>query len=375
MHEPFNLTSHKFLLLNRDGYEYKFIERIVELISNKINRVRLHVAEYPVGLESQVRKVKSLLDVVHMVGIHGLGGIGKTTLAVAVYNSIADQFEGLCFLEKVRETSKKHGLQHLQSNFLREIFGEKEIKLTSVKQGMSIIQQRLKEKKVLLILDDIDDQEQLHAIGRPEWFGPGSKVIITTRDKHLLACHSVERMYEVEELNKKDALQLLSWKAFKLEKIEAHYEDVLNRAVTYASGHPLALEVIGSNLFENNIEQWKSALDQYESIPNQKILEILKVSYDALEEDKQIVFLDIACCFKECELVEVQDRLHAHHGNCKKYHSEVLIKKSLIKISLTAKVTLHDLVEDMGKEIVRRESPKDPGKRSRLWLPEDIIQV
>ena len=36
---------------------------------------------------------------------------------------------------------------------------------------------------------------------------------------------------------------------------------------------------------------------------------------------------------------------------------------------------MHDLLQDMGKEIVRRESPKEPGGRSRLWLYEDVIHV
>lgn len=54
----------------------------------------------------------------------------------------------------------------------------------------------------------------------------------------MLAHHGVERMYEVKELNEEDALQLLSWKAFKLEKIDPHFKDVLNQAITYASGLP-----------------------------------------------------------------------------------------------------------------------------------------
>jgi len=378
-YKVFSLTSEKILLLNREGYEYEFIERIVELVCSKINRVALHVSDYPVGLESQVLQVKMLLDVgsddvVHMVGFHGLGGVGKTTLVVAVYNSIADHFEALCFLENVREASSKHGLLHLQSTLLSETVGE--IKLTSVKKGISIIQHRLQQKKVLLILDDVDKEEQLQALaGRPHWFGLGSRVIITTRDKQLLKSHGVERTYEVKELNEENALELLTWKAFKFENFDPSYKDVLNLAVTYASGLPLALEVIGSNLFGRNIEQWKSGLDQYKKIPKMDIQDTLKVSYDALEEDEQSVFLDIACFFKNYDLAEVEDILRAHHGHNIKHHIDVLVEKSLIKISLDGKVTLHDLIKDMGREIVRRESPKEPGKRSRLWFLEDIVQV
>src|ERR1044072_6786880 len=115
----YDFTQTSLLLLDRVTYENKFIGEIVSGVSREINRVALPIAEYPVGLDSQVQNVISLFDIgsddrVHMVGIHGPGGIGKTTLSLAVYNLIADHFEGLCFLENVRENSSKHGLIHLQ---------------------------------------------------------------------------------------------------------------------------------------------------------------------------------------------------------------------------------------------------------------------
>ena len=94
-----------------------------------------------------------------------------------------------------------------------------------------------------------------------------------------------------------------------------------------------------------------------------------------MEEDEQNVFLDIACCFKGYALAEVQDVLCAHHEGCMKYHIDVLVDKSLVKIDWHGKVTLHDLIEDMGKEIVRQQSLKVPGERNRLWFHEDIVQV
>ncbi|MED6112668.1 hypothetical protein PIB30_063664 [Stylosanthes scabra] len=202
LHQVANLSGYHFG--PGKGYEHMFIANIVKNISKRITRrPALHVADHPVGLKSQVSEVASLLHVesnagVHMVGIYGIGGMGKTTLAAAVYNLIADHFEGACFLEKVRENSERYGLVHLQNILLSQILGENDINLASSKQGASKIHNRLCRKKVLLVLDDVNEQEQLKAIaGKPEWFGPGSRLIITTRDKHLLTLHGVKRTYQV----------------------------------------------------------------------------------------------------------------------------------------------------------------------------------
>ncbi|KAL2967653.1 hypothetical protein AAZX31_16G187300 [Glycine max] len=300
-----------------------------------------------------------------MIGIHGMGG--KFELI------IAEKFDGLCFLANVRENSNKYGLEHLQGKLLLEILGEKNTSLTSKQQGISIIQFRLTGKKVLLILDDVDTHEQLQAIvGRPDWFGPGSKIIITTRDKQLLASHEVNRTYEMMELDENDALQLLTWQAFKKEKAYPTYVEVLHRAVTYASGLPLALEVIGSHLVGKSIQECESAIKQYKRIPKKEILDILKVSFDVLEEEEKKVFLDIACCFKGWKLTEVEHL----YDDCMKHHIEVLVEKSLIKVRWwDDAVNVHDLIQDMGRRIDQQESSKEPWKRRRLWLTKDIIQV
>ncbi|ESW24548.1 hypothetical protein PHAVU_004G139800 [Phaseolus vulgaris] len=364
-----------------DEYQHNFIGRIVERVSRVINRAPLHVADHPVGLLSQVQEVKKLLDVgsndvVHMIGIHGMGGIGKTTIALETYNLIANDFDGSCFLQNVREESNKHGLKHLQTLILSEILGEKNINLASVQRGISVIQQRLCRKKVLLILDDVDNRKQLQAFaGRSDWFGPGSRIIITTRDEQLLKSHEVGRTYEVEELNENDSLQLLIWNAFKRESFHPSFEDVLKRVATYASGLPLALEVIGSNLVRKSVEEWESAIEHYKRIPNGEILEILKVSFDALGEEEKSVFLDIACCFKGSNLTEVEHILGVLYDNNMKHHVGVLVEKSLIKVWPRRRIEMHDLIEDMGRQIDQQESPKELGKCRRLWLPKDIIHV
>ncbi|XP_068503019.1 disease resistance protein RPV1-like isoform X2 [Phaseolus vulgaris] len=363
-------------------YESEMMRKITEVISTKLNRPPLHIADYPVGLKVQMQQIEKLMgsgefdNKVTMLGIHGMGGIGKSTLSRAIHNLIAHQFESSHFLANVREKSSKDGLVHIQETMLSELVGEKSMKLGDVHRGIPILQQRLSRKKVLLVLDDISKKEQLLATaGGLDWFGPGSIIIITTRDKHLLDVHGVEKQYKVEEINDIEALELLKWNAFKNKEVYPCYKEVTKRAMYYANGLPLALETIGSNLFGKTLDEWESALEAYERIPNRDVQEVLRVSYDSLDAFEKEIFLDMACFFTGFSLEYVTNMLEAR-GFPSKFGIRVLEQKSLIKIRgcRHETVTMHDMIQSMGKEIVRQQSTL-PHKRNRLWLYEDIVCV
>ncbi|XP_021810265.1 TMV resistance protein N-like [Prunus avium] len=365
-----------------EGHESKFIHNIVEEISLRTsNRTYLKVAKYPVGLESRVQDMDKLLCVgktdVRMVGIWGIGGIGKTTIAKAVYGSIAHKFEGQCFLANVREmSSMPNGLVQLQNNLLSEILGGSiKFMVTSCHQGANLIEKRLHNKRVLLVLDDVDHRDQLDNLaGGPDWFGRGSRIIVTTRDKHLLSAHGVTSTYKAKELDFYESSELFSWNSFQRDKPPNDYVKLVGRAVCYTKGLPLALTVLGSHLCGRSIEEWKDALDSYEIIPNKEIQEILKISFNGLEYFQKEVFLDIACFFKGEKKDDIVDILRS----CDLFpviSIGVLIDKSLLVINEHNMLTMHDLLEDMGKEIVREESPNEPGERSRLWFHKDVCDV
>ena len=150
--------------------------------------------------------------------------------------------------------------------------------------------------------------------------------------------------------------------------------DLSKDLVNYAQGLPLALKVLGSLLFEKTTDEWKSAIYKLKAEPEKKILDILQISFDGLMDTQKELFLDIACFFKGENKYCIRDVLIGF-GYYPDYNLGVLTDRSLITIYEDGTLWMHDLLQEMGQEIVRRESPKVPGGRSRLWLYEDVLHI
>ncbi|KFK41717.1 hypothetical protein AALP_AA2G164200 [Arabis alpina] len=89
----------------------------------------------------------------------------------------------------------------------------------------------LKNQKVLLVADDVNNLEQLDALAEDfNSFGPGSLVIITTQDKQLLISSGIKLVYEVELLRFRKVRELFRQLAFKDKDMSAAFESVLSRA-------------------------------------------------------------------------------------------------------------------------------------------------
>ncbi|KAB2601176.1 TMV resistance protein N-like [Pyrus ussuriensis x Pyrus communis] len=358
-----------------DGWDdAKLISMITSEVTMKLNNTYLDVAPYQVGIDSRMLDISEYLDVrdsndVRVIGISGMGGIGKTTIAKAVYNKFYDKFEHKSFLEKVREKE----VEKLQTQLLLDILQTTKTKVSSVAAGTALVGERFRRLKVLVIFDDVEDVKQLRELAaNRQSFGPGSIIIITTRNKHMLQEFAVDKIYPAKGMEREEALELLSWYAFGSKCCPSDYLELAREVVDYCGGLPLALQVLGSTLFKRSIGEWKSTLDKLEKIPAGKIHEQLKISYDGLNDDyEREIFCDISCFFIGMDKNDVMQILDGC-GFSAMAGIEVLHGRCLVTVNRKNKLMMHDLLRDMGREIVRAENPKYPEKRSRLWRPEDV---
>ncbi|XP_040994250.1 disease resistance protein RPV1-like [Juglans microcarpa x Juglans regia] len=363
-----------------NGYEGKFIDMISKKIMHQLHPNHLNAAKHPIGIDFRVVEMKALLHLenndVRIVSIHGMSGIGKTVLANAVYNQVSDGFEGSSFLKDIKETSNPfNGLVKLQKNLLSDITKNKDWPFENVDAGIYWIKKLLARKKVLLVLDDIDHVDQLEALaGNTSWFGAGSRIIATTKDKDLLMQLGNYEKYKVEELTCTDSLELFSWHAFKMPHPMEDYHELSISVVKYTGGHPLALKVLGSFLMGRSIIEWKSTVEKLQKMPDHNIQKVLQVSIDSLDEETMDIFLDIACFFIGMDIEYVAKILHGC-GFSPDIRINNLVQRSVVIIDLHGKLRMHDLIRDIGREIVCQSSPIDPGRRSRLWFYEDVLNV
>ncbi|XP_056171740.1 disease resistance protein Roq1-like [Syzygium oleosum] len=158
------------------------------------------------------------------------------------------------------------------------------VTVNDVDDGMKVIREKLHNKKVLIVLDDVDHREQLEKlIGKISWFGTGSRVVITTRNKSILEGGERIILYELKEMNSDQALQLYVNHAFKRESPRDDYYDGLSRdIVSTIGGLPLVIEVLGSFLNWKQKTMWKDTLERLRSIAHEEVHRKLKIIYDTL---------------------------------------------------------------------------------------------
>lgn len=372
--------------------ETEEVQKIVKHAFDLLRPDLLSHDENLVGMNLRLKKMNMLmgigLDDKRFIGIWGMGGIGKTTIAKAVFKSVAREFHGSCILENVKKTLKNvRGLVSLQEKLLSDTLMRGKVQIKDG-EGVEMIKKNLGNRKVFVVLDDVDHFSQVKDLaGGEEWFGCGSRIIITTRDEGLLLSLGIDIRYNVESFGDEEALQLFCHEAFGVKFPKKGYLDLCMPFVEYAEGLPLAIKALGHSLHNRLFKSWEGAIRKLNNSLNRQVYENLKISYDALGKEERRIFLYIACFLKGQSKDQVIDtfvsfeidaadglltRKKAADVLCIKETAADALKKLQEKSLITVvndKIQMHNLHQKLGQEIFREESSR---KSSRLWHREDM---
>ncbi|CAN1333685.1 Disease resistance protein L6 [Linum perenne] len=270
------------------GWHVKSNNEVVAILDQVYATVWSHLSkdnstfdtDEPVGIDNHIKALTDKLSLdsdegVIMEGIYGIGGVGKTTIAKAVYNKISYRFDRCCFLEDIREKQEKDGNVFLQKKLISDILRMDSVSISDENGGRKMIKERVSQHKVLIVLDDVDENFRFEDIlGSPKDFVPGSRFIVTSRNTKILSTLNDNqcRLQEVGAMDHSRSLELFCKHAFKKNSPPLNFKILSNKIVATTGGLPLTLKVIGSLLFKEDIPVWEEKLVQLRETPEFEVI-------------------------------------------------------------------------------------------------------
>jgi hypothetical protein len=241
-----------------------------------------------------------------IVGVYGMGGIGKSTLARRLFDDseVRDwfKFDSMVWVEVGQKDSGKR-VCNLQQQILSKLCGDTLIP-GNPKDGRVLIRSRLSRRRVLVVLDDvwrggpnttlIQGKEDLYILGKED-LGPGSRILKTSRDKATIG----GKKYELDVLTPELSWELFCSCAQFEEQQVKELGDLALKAVKRCGGLPLALTVLGTGVLNCDGEA-KTVLEEVciipgsEESPLAECYAVLKSSYNQLTDKWKAAFCLIA---------------------------------------------------------------------------------
>ncbi|XP_048423031.1 putative disease resistance protein RGA1 [Pyrus x bretschneideri] len=316
--------------------------------------------------------------------IVGMGGLGKTTLAKSIFN---DDAIGRHFQEKLWVCVSNTFEVNLILRRMLELFDPKNAGLQGREALLKQLNESLKGKRYILILDDVWNEDEDLWSNFKSWLSglnsaPGSITLVTTRSAKVASIMETMPRCDLGFLPVEDCWSIIKSKALSngnVFPLDSDQERIGKDIAKKCVGVPLVAKVLGSIMHSNySTREWLSILQsKIWELPNEeeKIMSVLKLSFDNLKSP----FLKQ--CFAYCSMFRkdfeierdnlvqlwmAQGYLHSSPnmsmediGN--KYFN-ILLQNSLFQDAIEdeyggiTKCKMHDLVHDLAEEIFKSES-------------------
>lgn len=261
-----------------------------------------------VGIEAHVEKMKTMVclesDEVKMVGIWGPAGIGKTTIAKALYNQISSKFQLKYFKDNIGGKSAIIRPENLILNELvYGILDHRDLKISNIYE----VPYRLMYQRVLLILDDFRPQELQALQVQIRQLSFGSKVIVTSENISTLRGCGIDQIhtYKVDYPSSEEAVQIFSYSAFGQSSPPRGYLEHAIEIAELVAPIPLGLKVLGASLRGKSKDEWTTTTPRLRTrLLHKDIEKVLAYFYDCLSDKDKGILLRLAISARRGENVK-----------------------------------------------------------------------
>ncbi|XP_045823749.1 uncharacterized protein LOC123916351 isoform X2 [Trifolium pratense] len=346
--------------------------------------VEQHSSENYISFKSRELKYKEILDALkddnnYIIGLQGMGGTGKTTLAMEVGKELKQSKQFSLVIDTT--VSFTPNVKKIQDEIAGPL-GLKWEKCTESDRSTKLWSRLTQGEKILLIMDDVWEQKppfDFDPIGIPKRDNrKGCTVLVTSRSKQVLIQMKCDKIIELDLLSEEEA-----WIMFK--RCASISSSSANDLIGYGrlivkecKQLPIAIAITASSLMGKHVDKWKGTLQSFRKIGSMHgvdddlvgIYKSLQVSYENMMDEKAKGLFLICSLFREDEKIhiEVLTRLCIGAGVFEVDNSsydEVRNKVSVAKHTLInscmlfpvdeAHVKMHDLVRDVAQWIANRE--------------------